>query len=569
MTSATRSPRFFARIAKMLRSSVGAFDLTSVLVGAAVVAVLVGGAAAIVFGVIPYAQDQSAKQDLDAVRTSQGITRVGGGRFVSLADLENSSLSNTSGLAAATNADGTCYVALSQSDSGTTYMSTSSSPQPVEITGPTDTGCVSTRTLNALSVEATGSPLDSSGRMTTEWNTGLTAECSTITVPLTGTINATVDWGDGTVETITAPLPAHSYTGPQGPRTITIDGTFSGWVGVDWPTWSYDCLTAVTEWGETGTTDVEGAFAYTPNLTKVANPPTTVTAMPYFFYDAGASVQGPETWDMSTVTNMANIFYGSYFNGDVSQWDTSRVTDMSRLFGRSPFSGNISTWDTSNVASMAGMFSDTSFNGDISNWDTSRVTDMSQMFTNASAFHGDISHWDTSNVVNASMMFYNSGFNSDISSWNTARVKDMSWMFTFASFAGDISRWNTASVTTMTSMFWGNNVNRDISNWDTSSVTDMSYMFLASDSFNGDLGRWNTTNVTNMYQMFYAATGFNQNISSWNTSNVTDMTQMFFAASRFNQNLSGWNTAKVTAATEFSYGSALTADHLPPGALFR
>ena len=53
---------------------------------------------------------------------------------------------------------------------------------------------------------------------------------------------------------------------------------------------------------------------------------------------------------------MADMFYGSKFNGDISQWDVSNVRDMSHMFARSNFNGDISKWDVSNVEYTKGMF---------------------------------------------------------------------------------------------------------------------------------------------------------------------------------------------------------------------
>lgn len=102
--------------------------------------------------------------------------------------------------------------------------------------------------------------------------------------------------------------------------------------------------------------------------------------------------------------------------GDINTWDVSQVTDMSNLFrDKELFNDNISNWDTSNVTNMSSMFrSATSFNQNIYTrvlpdgkfaWDVSNVTDMSEMFAYARSFNGNISNWNTSNVTNINSMF--------------------------------------------------------------------------------------------------------------------------------------------------------------------
>ena len=144
--------------------------------------------------------------------------------------------------------------------------------------------------------------------------------------------------------------------------------------------------------------------------------------------------------------------------------------------------GHISDWDVSNVTDMANMFHLAySFNDDISSWDVSSVTDMASMFSEASNFNADISSWDVSSVSSMSAMFYGgASFNGDISSWDVSSVTKMDWMFAWgpSSFNADLSSWDVSSVTDMNHMFAAaTSFNQDLSSWDVSSVTNFASMF--------------------------------------------------------------------------------------------
>ena len=55
--------------------------------------------------------------------------------------------------------------------------------------------------------------------------------------------------------------------------------------------------------------------------------------------------------------------------GSMNDWDTSKVTNMAEVFKGRTFNGNITEWDTSEVQNMTGMFENTlNFDQDISGW---------------------------------------------------------------------------------------------------------------------------------------------------------------------------------------------------------
>ena len=403
----------------------------------------------------------------------------------------------------------------------------------------------------------------------------------------------TIDWGDGTVETISGTA-EHRYS-YAGNYAVSITGNFTKiylhgsipngsmsieeWMGSTSTSVlgvgsTPSGLLSIDQWGDVKWTSMAYAFSGARNMVYNATDVpdlSSVTDMSHMFYFAKKFNGDLSAWNVSGVTDMSHMFYQTTaFNGDLSAWDVSSVTDMSRMFYESDtFNQDISAWDVSSATDMSWMFSRAfSFDQDISSWNVSSVTDMSRMFANSIDFNQDISSWDVSHVTDMNHMFYGSySFNHDISSWDVSHVTDMSHMFQFAykfnrnisawdvshvtdmnnmfkyaeTFNGDISAWNVSGVTDMSHMFqFAYKFNRNISAWDVSHVTDMNNMFKYAETFNGDISAWNVSGVTDMSHMFQFAYKFNGDISAWNVSGVTDMSHMFQSASAFKQNLGRW-----------------------------
>jgi surface protein len=332
---------------------------------------------------------------------------------------------------------------------------------------------------------------DNDGAFLTTWDTSL-GDGATVTLGLAGTVDATVDWGDGTSETVdTAGPHVHDY-GIDGTYIVSVTGSVTAYNSLDngGSISERSKLISVDSWGQLGFTSMNDAFNNCENLVSV---PSTSNRI-------------------ESVTDMSRMFYGaSSFNQDIGNWDTSNVTDMS--------------W----------MFRDASaFNQDIGGWDTSSVTDMNCMFTNASSFNQPIGNWNTSSVTNLIAMFYEaSSFNQDIGGWDTSNVIHMRHLFAHASA-----------------------FNQDIGNWDTSSVIYINAIFKNASSFNHDVGNWDTSSVTDMGEMFRYASSFNQNIGGWDTSSVIYMGFMFDHASAFNQDLSSWCVPLIVSKpTDFDWNA--------------
>lgn len=246
--------------------------------------------------------------------------------------------------------------------------------------------------------------------------------------------NVTVDWGDGSsAQTYTATTLgetlycSHAYTN-AGIYTVTITGSAEKFYAQN------DSITEVVSFGNIGLKDLDAAFLYKTNITKMP------TILP------------------STVQHLGLMFYGSAYNEvSICSWDTSNITSMKDMFKQNAdFNQNIGSWNTSSVTDMSGMFWDaSSFNQNIGSWNTSLVTVMFDMFNYASSFNQNIGSWNVGSVTLMDGMFQGaSSFNQNIGSWNTSSVQGMSAMFESASaFNQNIGNWDTSAVTLMDSMF--------------------------------------------------------------------------------------------------------------------
>jgi hypothetical protein len=128
---------------KILRSARGAFDLPSIIAGVVVVGILTAGVLAAIFGVIPFAQDNGAKQDLAAIRTAEGTARAKDNRFMNRDDLKAAGYVNNPGkISVGVNTAGSCYVAIAMSATGHAFYATDAKTDPQSYIQGTDTGCL-------------------------------------------------------------------------------------------------------------------------------------------------------------------------------------------------------------------------------------------------------------------------------------------------------------------------------------------------------------------------------------------------------------------------------------------
>jgi surface protein len=186
-----------------------------------------------------------------------------------------------------------------------------------------------------------GKTQGTSGVFMSRWNTGNigTSGDGQIKLPLEigGNYNFVVDWGDGSIDTITSwdsPAATHSYP-VSGSWVIGISGTIEGFRFnnegdrvklLEVQQWGplrlgnsggyfYGAvllqITATDNLDFSGTTDLSFAFANCSTLTTIPN---------------------LENWDVSNVTNMQSLFQNAVsFNQDLSAWNISNVTNMTDM----------------------------------------------------------------------------------------------------------------------------------------------------------------------------------------------------------------------------------------------
>jgi len=217
-----------------------------------------------------------------------------------------------------------------------------------------------------------------------------------------GSYNATVNWGDGSSDTITSynqQEVTHTYSS-AGQYEISIEGTLQGWQFNN----AGDRLKMldVKQWGVLDLS-TDAAFYGCTNLDASATDAPTVSGTSFYrmFRDCTNFNGAIGNWDVSSVNNFGTCFYEcSSFNKPLNNWNVGIATNMNGIF-----------------------FDATSFDQDLNSWDTSNVIYMHYAFYNCSQFNGDIYSWDTSTVINMSFMFYNCDlFDQSLAAWNIESV---------------------------------------------------------------------------------------------------------------------------------------------------
>lgn len=174
-------------------------------------------------------------------------------------------------------------------------------------------------------------------------------------------------------------------------------------------------------------------------------------------YGYGADVTkveiiGVETWDVSNLTNLSNMFRGAKITSiDLSNWNVGKAETFNSMFSDCTKLQTIiglENWNTSNVTNLADMFNGCSSLQDITgleNWDTSLVWEMYDMFKNCKSLNNfpAIENWNLATCYSFDEMFRGSGCTGTFRpNWNLARAgqnptRGMIYMFGNMNGTGD------------------------------------------------------------------------------------------------------------------------------------
>lgn len=422
----------------------------------------------------------------------------------------------------------------------------------------------------------------------------------TVTLPLSGTCNFIVDWGDGAVGQITSPTDVdriHTYAS-GGTYTITMTGTLQGFNGAT--AGMYEYIISVEQWGRTGFTYITMGVGGTTSCKRLVYTKgkliTSQTTFAYMFLGCSALTScDVSEWDVSAITDfgLANWTSGM-FSGctaltslDCSNWvfSTSSPVRFSAVFsGCSNLTtiGSTSAWNTSKFYSISAAFSGcaklTTSSIDVSAWDTSNITTLMATFANCYKLTAiDVSSWNVTKCTQFGYVWGVGTFENcikltslDLSGWviNTTSNVSMGRLVkncTVLTTVGTISGWNMSKVTYLNSMFMfcPTLTSITLTNWNVSACTDFQNMFLGcTNAATIDVSGWtlNTTAASVLVQnMFSGCTALTSlDVTSWNTSKVTNTAGMFQGCNNTSftsiTGISGWDMSANTNMYNMFYG---------------
>lgn len=429
------------------------------------------------------------------------------------------------------------------------------------------------------------------------------------TVQVSFSTPTTVNWGDGSVESIEV-SGSHTYTDGTitGPMTVKpVDDTvpYTAHIAGD--------VTRVLDWGDYPIENIQFGelnSGVDTGITDVPLPlPSTMTDLTNMFTNCTSFNQDLSTLDLTNVTSINGMFRNATtFNKPVNSWNLadSKITELVGVFSNAAaFNQPLNAWDVSKITSMRMLFNNaTHFNQPLDNWNTVNVTNMQYMFDGATDFRQVLRAWSVPTITSLPERFA-TGSQLDTylhpiwstSGNNFAPITDVTPLIvevtttaasdpillnvvypedntgnltvdwgdgfpeTYAQTANSVSVSRTYPVGNRTvKVYWSGKVNSvkppvmttAITQWSDQSATRVD----CSGTTIGDVPNTLPTNITSLSGMFMDCTAFNAaNISSWDVTHVTDFTAMFKGATTFNRPVASWIMTSATNITSMFEGA--------------
>lgn len=177
--------------------------------------------------------------------------------------------------------------------------------------------------------------------------TGTNAKYSNMVyLPLYGAVNVTVNWGDGSSETVeksistAASMVSHTYE-TAGTYFVTVDGSAAQINGRLTPKAVQPAITQLIQWGDLKPTSLQSAFSGNTSLTSVPLPPdgafAAVTTVEDMFVNCTALTSVPETLlaQATELTDITTMFEGCTSLESIPEnffEKNTKVTEASGLF---------------------------------------------------------------------------------------------------------------------------------------------------------------------------------------------------------------------------------------------
>ena len=413
--------------------------------------------------------------------------------------------------------------------------------------------------------------------------------------PQTSNGSCTVNWGDGSTETITGNT-THNFPISSSDVTYDIniyDASGSKFEGFN-AAWDTNTITgyenSIMKWGDIQWKNNKWFLTGLPN-----------SALPKLRLSAPNGVSHKP--DLSQVTSLYQLFYNKSksrnliwedVNNNLADWDTSTITNMAQAFVLHGSPGSRPSDSQPNIMQL-------------SNWDTSNVTDMNNMFLGAAVTANgvytsnigvDISNWNTQNVENFSSTFKCKGTLTGIENLRTESCTNMSSMFYYRTIPGNVNtkyvdgilRWDVSKVASFSSFAYksggtsaslfptkwklsgdGQDVSMSNAFWgfdfDVNDSPDLCATKTVSETWYGGTSytAWDMSNTTSISNMFRGAgthaaqsgppTGYNPNISTWQMSSKFTTMQYFARADGsqisgllgLDQDLGHWDVTNISS----------------------